>query len=218
MKKFNNVYTKRFGYFNLYVIKGKDGDILIDTGFIGMKKNIKKWLDNFDIKLIILTHAHIDHIWNAAYLKKIYNCEIAIGKLDIENIDNRNIKSIPSKNRHKYWTKLMNFGMRKFISQSFDIDYELEDEEIINKYGINLKIINLPGHTIGSIGILYDKYLFCGDALVNRRIRKVEMAYQNQDNELAKESVLKIIDIEPELIFIGHDKEIPYNKLKKSFS
>ena len=218
MKKFNNVYTKRFGYFNLYVIKGKNGDILIDTGFIGMKKNIKKWLDNFDFKLIILTHAHVDHIWNAAYLKSIYNCEIAMGKLDIENIDNSKIQSTPSKKKYRLWTKLMNLGMKKFISQNFDIDYELEDKQILKKYGLKLEIINLPGHTIGSIGILYDKYLFCGDALVNRKRKKAEMAYQNQDNEAAKESILKIIDIEPELIFIGHDKEIPYNKLKKSFN
>ena len=41
MKKIDNIYIKRIGYFNLYVIKGKDGDILIDTGFICMKRIIK---------------------------------------------------------------------------------------------------------------------------------------------------------------------------------
>ena len=141
-----------------------------------------------------------------------------MGKLDIENIDNSKIQSTPSKKKYRLWTKLMNLGMKKFISQNFDIDYELEDKQILKKYGLKLEIINLPGHTLGSIGILYDKYLFCGDALVNRKRKKAEMAYQNQDNEAAKESILKIIDIEPELIFIGHDKEIPYNKLKKSFN
>ena len=71
-----NIYVKKFIYFNIYVIRGKNGDILIDTGFIGMKKALKKWLDNFNIKLVILTHAHVDHTWNAAYLKKRYNCQI----------------------------------------------------------------------------------------------------------------------------------------------
>ena len=41
-KQFDNVYVKRFYYFNLYIIKGKNGDILIDTGFIHMKRIIKK--------------------------------------------------------------------------------------------------------------------------------------------------------------------------------
>ena len=69
----DNIYMKRIKYFNLYVIKGVDGDILIDTGFIGMKRKIKKYLDKFNIKLIVLTHAHVDHSWNASYLKKLYN-------------------------------------------------------------------------------------------------------------------------------------------------
>lgn len=39
MKKiYDNIYMKRFNYFNLYIIKGNDGDILIDTDFIGMKR------------------------------------------------------------------------------------------------------------------------------------------------------------------------------------
>ena len=94
-KIYDNIHMKRFNYFNLYVIKGYDGDILIDTGFIGIKKDLKKWLDNFNIKLVILTHAHVDHTWNAAYIQKLYNCDIAIATNDLGNIDNSNIQSKP---------------------------------------------------------------------------------------------------------------------------
>ena len=31
MRQFDNVYVKRFGYFNVYVIRGNDGDVVIDT-------------------------------------------------------------------------------------------------------------------------------------------------------------------------------------------
>ena len=78
---------KRFNYFNLYIIKDKNGDILIDTGFIGIKK-IFKWLNNFNVKLVILTHAHVDHIWNTSYSQKLYKCDVALSINDIENIDN----------------------------------------------------------------------------------------------------------------------------------
>ena len=107
----DNIYVKKFFYFNVYVIKGKNGDILIDTGFIGIRKPLKKWLDKFNIKLVILTHAHVDHIWNASYIKKIYNCQIAIGKNDIENIDNTQINSVPSKKRY---TLLYHYKATKF--------------------------------------------------------------------------------------------------------
>ena len=112
--------------------------------------------------------------------KKIYNCKIAISEIDIENIDNTKIKTYPSKKTHTNWTKLMTWGMKKFVPKNFEIDYLLKDEQIIDKYGLNLKIIHLPGHTTGSIGILYKEYLFAGDSLVNRK-KIPEIANQNQN-------------------------------------
>lgn len=215
-KQFENIYVKRFYYFNVYVIKGKSGDILIDTGFICMKKRLKKWLDQFNIKLIILTHVHIDHAWNVAYLKKIYNCKVAIGKLDVNNIDNKNIKSKPLSNNFILWTKLMNWGMNKFVPSFYKPDYLLKNNQTINKYGLKLKIIGLNGHTTGSIGIKYKDYLFIGDALVNRG-KKVSIAYQNQDNVSANNSVNNILKEQPKIVFVGHDKEIYQDKLLYSF-
>lgn len=211
-KQFDNIYVKRFYYFNVYVIKGKNGDILIDTGFICMKKRLKKWLNQFNIKLIILTHVHVDHSWNVAYLKKIYNCKVAIGELDLDNIDNKKISAKPLSNKFKLWTKLMNWGMNKFIPEEYEIDYLLKDNQILNKYGLKLKIISLKGHTNGSIGIKYKDYLFVGDALVNRG-KKASVAYQNQNNKNAIISVNKILKENPTIVFVGHDKEITKNKL-----
>ena len=205
--RIDNIFIKRFLYFNLYVIKGIDGDILIDTGFIGMKRALKRWLDKFNIKLVILTHAHVDHTWNTAYIKDLYKCKIALSKDDIGNIDNRNIKSKPSTNKHKRWTKLMNYGMKKLVPKEYKVDMKLSDNQIINKYGLDLKIVSLPGHTDGSIGILYKDYLFAGDALVNRR-RQPQIAYQNQHNKAALSSYNKIMQLDPKIIFVGHDKKI----------
>ena len=207
MKQYENLYMKRFLYFNVYVIKGIDGDILIDTGFIGIKSDLKRWLDNFNIKLIILTHAHVDHIWNVAYLKELYNCEVAIGSDDVLNIDNSRINSKASKKKYNGWTKLMNLGMKRFVPDEFDIDIYLKDNEIVNRYGIDLSIVNLSGHTDGSIGIVYKNYLFAGDALVNRG-RYPEIAYQNQNNEEAFKTYNKILNLKVDVIFVGHDREI----------
>ena len=206
-RKIDNIYIRRFLYFNLYVIKGENGDVLIDTGFIGMKRALKRWLDKFNIKLVILTHAHVDHTWNAAYIKNLYKCKLALSKDDIENIDNRNIKSTPSTNKHKNWTKLMNYGMKKFIPQKYKIDMKLNNNQTIKKYGLDLKIVSLPGHTDGSIGVLYKDYLFAGDALVNRK-KQPQIAYQNQHNKKALSSYQKIMELAPKIIFVGHDKII----------
>lgn len=216
-KRYDNVIMKRFYYFNLYVIRGKKGDILIDTGFICMKKRIKKWLDQFNIKLIILTHVHVDHSWNVKYIKDLYNCQVAIGIKDKVNIDNSKIDSIAKSLKLQRWTNLMNWGMNKFIPQEYEVDYYLKNNEIIKKYGLELKIISLKGHTTGSIGIKYKDYLFVGDALVNRGT-KVSIAFQNQHPLDAVKSIKKILKEKPEIIFVGHDKEITKDKLYKSFN
>lgn len=218
MKKIdNNIYMKRLNYFNVYVIKGKDGDILIDTGFIGMKKRLKRYLDKFNIKLIILTHAHVDHAWNASYLKDRYNCEILMGKDDLINIDNSNVKSKPSMNRYKLWSSLMNKGMNLLKQNEFEPDILVDKDTEFDLYGLNFKIINLKGHTNGSIGILYNNKLFAGDSLVNRKRNYVQIAYQNQNNESATNTFKKIIDLNPEMIYIGHDKPINNDKLMISY-
>ena len=64
-------------------------------------------------------------------------------------------------------------------TKDFNIDMKLRDNQIIRRYGLELKIVSLPGHTNGSIGILYKDYLFAGDALINRW-HGVEVAFQNQ--------------------------------------
>lgn len=212
-KQIGNIYIKRVFYFNLYVIRGNNGDILIDTGFICMKKKIKKWLDKFNIKLIVLTHAHVDHIWNVAYIKQLYNCEVAISEMDLVNIDNTKINPKPSKKRYTWWCKLMTWGMKKFIPDKFDVDILLKDNQVLDLNGIKLKVISLPGHTNGSIGVLYNDYLFVGDALVNRN-KKVQIAYQNQNNESAIGSYKKILDLNPKIVFLGHDKEVVIKKNK----
>lgn len=215
-KVIDNIYMKKIIYFNLYVIKGTDGDILIDTGFFCMKKSIKKWLDKFNIKLIILTHAHIDHSWNVAYIKKLYNCEVALGKKDLININNKNINTVASKKRYKLFTELMKFGMKTLHNPLYEVDYLLKDKEKINKYGLELQIHNLAGHTNGSIGILYKDYLFVGDALVNRL--KVSIAFQNQNIKKAIKSSKKIMRLNPKMVFFGHDKEVSLEKLLKDLT
>ena len=206
-KKYENIYVKRFGYFNLYVIKGEGGDVLIDTGFIFMKRQIKRWLDKFNIKLIILTHAHVDHVWNANYIKKLYNCELAMSEVDFKNKNIRKLNSQPMKRRYVNWTKLMNWGMKKFVPEYLDVDFYLHNNQIINRYGLEFKIVSLPGHTIGSIGVLYKNYLFAGDSMVNRR-KKPSVAYQNQSNAAAIKSYDKILALDPDIVFVGHDKAI----------
>jgi len=62
--------------------------------------------------------------------------------------------------------------MREYTFEDFEVDMLLTDNQIIDRHGIKLKILSLKGHTFRSIGIMYNDYLFVGDALVNRKLIK----------------------------------------------
>ena len=128
-----------------------------------MKKRVKKWLDQFNIKLIILTHVHVDHSWNVKYIQDLYKCKVAIGTQDKKNIDNSKINSVAKNKLFNSWTKLMNWGMNKFIPEEYKIDYYLKNKpdlasgftnyisnEIFEKYDVDInleKIIYLDNWT-----------------------------------------------------------------------
>ncbi len=215
MKKINNIIYNSFDYFKAYLIKGEGGDILIDTGFSSSRMKLKRLLDKNNVKLIILTHAHLDHVWNASYFKKRYGCQIAISKADLENLDNSIINSIPVNKYYHFSAIFANYCMKRIKFETFMPDLFLEDNQILNLYGINLKIVSLKGHTNGSIGIIYQDYMFAGDALVNRK-HYVELPYQMQNKADALASAKKIIELKPKIIFIGHENPIKYEKLINS--
>ena len=68
----------RTGHINLfaqsdvtcYIIRGAEGDLLVDTGFYMNRRALLQWLSVYSVKWIFLTHAHPDHDWNAAKLQK----------------------------------------------------------------------------------------------------------------------------------------------------
>ena len=59
--------------------------------------------------------------------------------------------------------------------------------------------------------------LFAGDSLVNRKRTHSQIAFQNQNNECAIKSFRKIIELNPKMIYVGHDKPISNDKLMISY-
>jgi glyoxylase-like metal-dependent hydrolase (beta-lactamase superfamily II) len=150
------------------------------------------------IKGIILTHGHYDHIQSAAILQKKFNCPIFAHE--------KEIPFILGKERIQY------SGIGKILSL-FDRFFRFERpgevkpvSEIPNfvEEGKNMKIIHTPGHTPGSISILYKNQLVCGDLLrVKKGISLSPKAFCTDYREYLK-SVKKVSSLRFEKIFPGH--------------
>ena len=88
-------------------------------------------------------------------------------------------------------------------------DIILENNQILVEYGLTAKIITLPGHSKGSVGVLTeDGHFFCGDILEN--LEKPEQTSLVSDKEAMEQSMEKIETLEFKYVYPGHGK--PFEK------
>ena len=75
----------------------------------------------------------------------------------------------------------------------------------LSEYGLDAKVLHLPGHSKGSIGILTaDGDLFCGDLFKNRD--KPVLSSIMDDLAAAKASVEKLKVLKIRTVYPGHGK------------
>lgn len=158
---------------NLYLIEGEEL-ILIDTGmpFDGDKVlEVLKELGyrNEDLKYILITHAHLDHVGSLAFLKESTGAKIVASLKEKDFIEGR--RMLCSMKREGFGGKI--FKIVLFMLEKFTAKYEPAILDIVfdgnenNEIVKGVKIINTPGHSIGSLSYLCsDKdAVFTGDAL-----------------------------------------------------
>ena len=145
-----------------YLIFG-DQICLIDSGVAGSETMILEYIkkagrDPQDIARIIFTHSHADHIGGGQALKKQTGCKLAAhinAKPWIENVDQQYAER-----------PIGNFY--DLVGGSVEIDSGLKDRDQVDLGdGKTLEIFHTPGHSKGSISLLFnkDRAIFSGDAV-----------------------------------------------------
>jgi glyoxylase-like metal-dependent hydrolase (beta-lactamase superfamily II) len=134
--------------------------------------------EKLQIKKIILTHSHYDHVQKASELADRTKAEIYFHELEIDEIK-RSIKN-----------------EIKFI--------KLKDNEEIKVGNIKIKIIHTPGHTIGAICLLFENKLITGDTLFVSAIGRTDLPGGNPIQLFESLQKLKKLDDNIE-IYPGHD-------------
>jgi hydroxyacylglutathione hydrolase len=171
-----------------YLIFG-DQICLIDSGVAGSDGMILDYIKQVgrnprDITRIILTHSHADHIGGSPALKKQTGCKVA-AHIDarpwIENVD-RQYAERPVGNFYD------------LIGGPVEVDSGLKDGDRVDLGdGGTLEIFHTPGHSDGSISLLYnrDSALFTGDA-----VPKPASVPIYEDVTVSIESIKKLKQIE----------------------
>ena len=162
-----NIYIiEGIGNANVFLLGDKDGFVLVDTGIFKKTNRLinqlkEQGFEPANLKQIILTHCHCDHIGGVTELVKYSDAKVAAHAKDIPYILQEKVIQGAYHDMMVEEQKVM----RQFECNIKKIDSALKDGDILD----GLRVIQVPGHTPGSIA-LYEasrKIMFFGDVVRN---------------------------------------------------
>lgn len=212
-----NILRIACGNGNCYLVTNDKDAILVDTCREKYRQKILEACMPFEVRLLVLTHGHLDHMENAAFLSRSLNIPIAMHRADLELLSD-NLKQ--SLSAHSILGKIVLAASIKTFQKVTHIPeitptVFLEDGDSLDSYGIpGITITGLPGHTNGSIGLdVAGQDLIVGDALMNMFYPTVSMLYHDEAAML--DSVRKLEALGPRTIHFGHGKSVKNRKWTK---
>ncbi|MBN1756608.1 MBL fold metallo-hydrolase [bacterium] len=163
--------------------------IIIDPGFEG--ERIISRIKELELvpQIIVITHAHFDHISAIPELSAVYNLPLAIHRDDVSRLADPN----------------QNFSGVSGCFISLKADIELEEGDLVEVPGVSLEVIHTPGHSTGSIILVNhdERLLFSGDTLFYKGYGRVDLP--GSSSKQLRESLEKIKQLPDDFkVFPGH--------------
>ena len=184
---------------NIYLISGSKKIALVDTG-IGFQVddtivNLKKMLNGRKLDILILTHRHFDHVGGANAIIKEFSPKVYAGRYDAPPLREGDTDSTLG---------------TKFGGTFSPIEVnDLKEGDVMDLGGHRLRVLETPGHTIGSIAI-YDETsgaLFTGDTVFVGGVGK--WTYPTSNLNQLKESLKRLGAMSINGLYPGHGPYVP---------
>lgn len=173
---------------NCYLISTDKAAVVIDPGFKTeitadfLKANRGK------ARMILITHAHFDHIGGAEALRDETGVEIGIGELDAPALRDTEFNLSDKFHAH---------------IAPFSADRTFCDGEKFSVGDIDFEVILTPGHTVGGVSYLSGESLFSGDTLFAGAVGRTDMPGGNL--KALKKSLKRLIALPEETkVYPGH--------------
>lgn len=184
----DDLFLERF--VNTFIIAGPS-ITLVDAGVAGSRERIFEYIrsigrDPAEIRLLILTHSHPDHIGGARAIRDATGCAVAAHAAERAWIEDVNLqcnnRPVP--------------GFHTLVGGPVAVDHLLEDGEVLELgtgHQLDCVVFHTPGHSQGSVSLLVRSggVLITGDAV------PVLGALPVYDDVLASaESILRLMGID----------------------
>jgi glyoxylase-like metal-dependent hydrolase (beta-lactamase superfamily II) len=195
---------------NSYLFQEADGSLtLIDATMQSNGKRVLEYITTkmmrqpSDVKTIVLTHCHIDHVRGAAALKAATGAKVAVHEADADFVSGKAKYPPPGGAMGSVFRLMSPF----FRATPVEPDIRLKENDRVGK----LSVLHTPGHTPGSIA-LYDwegRVLFVGDT-----VRYIKGKLQGPppqftpDMAQAKASIERLSKLDFEVMLSGHGEPL----------
>lgn len=145
-----------------------------------------------NIKAILLTHGHFDHIMGVSYLKQLTGAKVYIYCDDMlfTGDSSLNLSSMAEP-----------YGVEPFTA-----DVALNDGDAVELGSLRIHVMHTPGHTVGSCCYLAGSAIFTGDTLMKCSCGRTDFPTGSYPQMM--DSLKKIGDLEGDYhVYPGHEGE-----------
>ena len=197
---------------------------LVDVGLIGkaahkIQSLQKMGIDLKDIKRVIMTHTHLDHIGCLSeVLKKIPWAELWVHTLEAAPLEKGDERTVYGMDMFRSMCQKQ-YGL-KFGAFTFQTNKKLEGGESLNIGRMEWEVIHIPGHSMGSIA-LYNrtkKILIPGDVVyADYAIGRFDLHGANAPD--LKKSLMRLATLDVDILLPGHNqtvKNLPKGYIQKT--
>lgn len=142
-----------------------------------------------DLKYILLTHGHFDHIIGVKSVKEKYGAQVVISKEDEPMLNS---------------SKLSLAVFCNAPQNNVDADIIVKDGDEITLGEIKIKVMATPGHTSGSVCYIAENCIFSGDTLFYCSCGRTDFPSGSHEQMMLSLQKLKALDGDYK-VYTGHN-------------
>ncbi len=143
-----------------------------------------------DVQWVLETHAHADHLSSAAYIREQTGARVAIG---------RGIRSVQAN-----FIKV--FNLDDVLADGSQFDRLLAEGDVIELGGLDIHVMETPGHTSDSLTYLAEDAAFIGDTLFTPAFGTARCDFPGGDAAMLFDSIARLHALPPDTrLHLCHD-------------
>ena len=210
---------------NMYLIKAKQ-PVLVDAGSPEDLPTIERALAAHglklqDIALVIPTHGHSDHAGAAAQIRRSSSARIALGKGDVP-------MALAGHNDDLKPTNFMAWILKRFVIdpnyEPFTPDIVIDASLDLAPWGIQGKVLTMPGHTPGSVVVVLDDgRALVGDMMLGGYFggallpERAGQHYYQPDVARNLENIKTLLKLPIRTFYLGHGGPVTRESVLRGF-